>query len=277
MPTAFNNSPIREHSNEIDRYYDHDINVGGPIKKDKVWFFGTYRQQFNAVAQPNFTFDKTFDTKLWNAVGKVTYQVNQKNKFIGYYQWGQKEQPNRLPFATYTYTSPEQTFAQDSGSWVYKGEWNSTVSDKLYLEARYGDFGYYFPLITNSPDNFFWHDTGRAGLGRRAPEAAARSRSQAVQPARRPTSSTPRKGSHTFKFGARAAEGTVVGRLRVAPRRHEQHRADLQQRRLDAGDLRHPDRDLRGRHARGARLLDVAQRRSIRSARSSTTRGRSAR
>ena len=126
-----------------------------------MWFFGTYRKQFNAVAQPNFQFDKTFDTKLWNAVGKGTYQVNQKNKLIGYYQWGQKEQPNRLPFATYTYASPEQTFTQDSGSWVYKGEWNSTISDKLYLEARYGDFGYYFPLITNSPDNFFWHDTGR--------------------------------------------------------------------------------------------------------------------
>ena len=164
-------------------------------------------------------------------VGKGTYQVNQKNKLIGYYQWGQKEQPNRLPFATYTYASPEQTFTQDSGSWVYKGEWNGTISDKLYLEARYGDFGYYFPLITNSPDNFFWHDTGRADLGRRAPEAAARSRPQAVQPARPPTSSTPRKGSHTFKMGARDAEGAVVGRLRLAPRRHEQHRAGLQQRR----------------------------------------------
>ena len=75
-------------------------------------------------------------------------------------QWGQKEQPKRLPFATYTYTSAEQTFKQDSGSWVYKGEWNSTLSDKMYLEARYADFGYYFPLLTNSPDNFFWHDTG---------------------------------------------------------------------------------------------------------------------
>ena len=47
-------APIREHSNEIDRYYDHDINAGGPIKKDKLWCFGTYRKQFNAVAQPNF-------------------------------------------------------------------------------------------------------------------------------------------------------------------------------------------------------------------------------
>ncbi len=104
-PTAFNNSPIREHSNEIDRYRDMALNIGGPIVRDKVWWFGTYRTQFNAVAQPNFNFDSTFDTKLWNAVGKATYQANQKNKFVGYYQWGQKLQPTRLPFATYTYNS----------------------------------------------------------------------------------------------------------------------------------------------------------------------------
>src|SRR6188472_2488561 len=164
-PNAFNgtngSNAIREHSNEIDKYKDWDINAGGPMAKDKLWFFGTYRRQNNAVAQPSFLFDKTFDTLLWNAVGKVTYQMNQKNKLIGYYQWGQKEQPNRLPESTYTYASPEQTLKQLSGSWVYKAEWNGTISDKLYLEARYGDFGYYFPLSTNSPDNFFWHDTGR--------------------------------------------------------------------------------------------------------------------
>ena len=201
MPTAFNNSPIREHSNEIDRYYDHDINAGGPIVKDKIWFFGTYRQQFNAVAQPNFQFDKTFDTLLWNAVGKATYQVNQKNKLIGYYQWGQKEQPNRLPFATYTYASPEQTLAQVSGSWVYKAEWNGTVSDKLYLEARYGDFGYYFPLSTNSPDNFFWHDTGRlVSEGAHQKQQLDRDRKQYTGAATYFLDTA--KGSHTFKFGA---------------------------------------------------------------------------
>jgi hypothetical protein len=149
-PTAFNNSPIREHSNEIDRYYDWALNVGGPVVKDKVWWFGTYNKQFNAVAQPNFNFDSTFDTQLWNAVGKGTYQANQKNKFIGYYQWGQKLQPTRLPFGTAIYQSAGPTFKQDSGSWVWKGEWNGTISDKLYVEARFGDFGYYFPTIANS-------------------------------------------------------------------------------------------------------------------------------
>jgi hypothetical protein len=200
VPTAFNNSPIREHSNEIDKYYDHDINAGGPIAKDKIWYFGTYRVQKNAVAQPNFQFDKTFDTKLWNAVGKVTYQMNQKNKFIGYYQWGQKEQPNRLPFATYTYASPKQTFAQDSGSWVYKAEWNSTVSDKIYLEARYGDFGYYFPLFTNSDETFFWHDTGAlVSEGAHQNQQLDRDRKQYNLAATYFLDTS--KGSHTFKLG----------------------------------------------------------------------------
>jgi hypothetical protein len=157
-------TPIRAHSNEIDRYYDTAINIGGPIKRDKLWWFGTYRTQFNAVAQPNFEFDKTFDTKLWNAVGKTTYQANQNNKLIGYYQWGQKLQPNRLPFGTAIYKSEGPTFKQDSGSWVWKGEWNGTISDQLYVEARVGSFGYYFPTIANSDEDYFWRDSGTLAI-----------------------------------------------------------------------------------------------------------------
>jgi hypothetical protein len=203
-PTAFGgtngSNAIRQHSNEIQKYYDHDINAGGPIVKDKAWFFGTYREQFNAVAQPNFLFDSTFNTKLWNAVGKTTYQINQKNKLIGYFQWGQKEQPNRLPFANYTYASPEQTFRQDSGSWVYKGEWNSTINDKFYLEARFGDFGYYFPLLTNSPDNFFWHDSG-ASVSEGSHQVQQLDRDRKQYNIATTYFLDTAKGSHTFKIG----------------------------------------------------------------------------
>jgi hypothetical protein len=155
---------IRPHSNEIQKYHDFNIDAGGPIKKDKVWWYGSYRSQFNAVEQPNFLFNATFDTKLWNPSGKVTYQLNQNNKFIGYYQWGQKIQPNRLPFSTYTYTRPDDTWRQDSGSWVWKGEWNGTVSNNLYLEARYGDFGYYFPLYAYDEGTYYRRDTGALTL-----------------------------------------------------------------------------------------------------------------
>ena len=85
-PVAQGGFGLRAGSNEMDTYYDTAINAGGPIKKDKIWWFGTYRTQKNAVGQPLFLFDKTFETKLWNPVGKLTYQATQNNKFIGYYQ-----------------------------------------------------------------------------------------------------------------------------------------------------------------------------------------------
>jgi hypothetical protein len=159
VPTAFNGRPIRAGSNEIENYRDFNINVGGPIKRDKIWWYFSHRDQKNAVNLPNFGFDGTFDTRLWNPSGKVTYQMSQNNKLIGYYQWGQKIQPNRLWNSGYTYASPDFTRNQDSGSWVYKGEWNGTLSDNLYVEARYGEFGYYFPLIGYT-DEPWRHDTG---------------------------------------------------------------------------------------------------------------------
>ncbi len=195
---------VRKGGNEIDKYYDTAINMGGPIVKDKLWWFGTYRQQSNAVAQPTFQgalAGKTFDTKLWNPIGKVTYQANQNNKIIGYYQWGQKLQPNRLPFGTYTYTAEEQTNKQDSGSWVYKAEWNSTISDKLYFETRYGEFGYYFPLSANGSAGYFWRDSGQEVLdGTHQQWQLDRQRKQITASATYfvDTSSL---GTHTFKFG----------------------------------------------------------------------------
>ncbi len=182
------------------RYYDVNVNVGGPIKKDKVWWHFSWRRQFNAVEQPLFTFDQSFDTWNQNPSAKVTYQVNQKNKIIGYYQWNMKEQPNRLPIAGYTYTDPSQTSRQVSPSWVYKAEWNGTVSDRLYLEARWGDFGYYDPRYSNSDEEYFWRDTTQLVLtGAHAESQTDRDRKQLTGAA---TYFLDTKfGSHTFKFG----------------------------------------------------------------------------
>ena len=70
--------------------------MGGPIVKDKVWGFFAYLNQRNSVAAPpaGVILDGTpFDTKLFNYTGKGTYQLNQNNKFIGYLQYGTKQQP----------------------------------------------------------------------------------------------------------------------------------------------------------------------------------------
>jgi hypothetical protein len=199
-PTSQGGYGFRPGSNEMDHYYDTNFNVGGPIKKDKAWFNVAWRRQFNAVQQPLFQFDKTFDTWNQNPSAKVTYQLNQKNKIIGYYQWNMKDQPNRLPLVGYTYTSPSQTVAQHSPSWVYKGEWNGTLSDRLYIEARWGDFGYYDPRIENSDDDYFWRDSTALVLtGAHAESQTDRDRKQTTGAATYFLDT--KHGSHTIKFG----------------------------------------------------------------------------
>jgi Carboxypeptidase regulatory-like domain len=161
-----NTSGIRDGSNELVTYRDTNLNVGGPLKVDKTWWYFSYRNQKSAVNQPNFVgalASKTFDTGIWNASGKTTYQANKTNKLIGYYHWQNKTQPTRLPRTTVTYNDIGQTWKQISGSWIYKGEWNSTLSNNMYAEARYGVFGYYFPLFANSDTTEYQViDTARA-------------------------------------------------------------------------------------------------------------------
>jgi len=136
---------IREGGNEIETYRDFNVNLGGPIAKDKLWWFFSYRDQFNGVNQVNFLFDKDFQTTLQNVTGKGTYQLNPKHKVTGYLQFGRKYQPNRTQDNTFTYASPDYTRSQDSWSWVWKGEWNYLINDRAYFELRAGNFGYFFP------------------------------------------------------------------------------------------------------------------------------------
>jgi len=158
-PTAFGGNPLVPHGNEAVAYADFNIDGGGPIKRDRVWWFASYRRQSQAVRLVNLQFDETFDTRLFNPSGKVTVQANTRHKFIGYYQWGQKLQPYRTWNSTYVFRSPDDTEKQDNGTWIGKGEWNGSLTNSLYVEARYGWYGFYFPLVGYS-DAPFRQDQG---------------------------------------------------------------------------------------------------------------------
>jgi hypothetical protein len=191
---------LRAGSNELLRYYDVNINVGGPFKRDKAWWHFAWRKQFNAVEQPLFNFDSEFETWNTNPSFKATYQLNQNHKLIGYYQWNMKIQPTRLSQGTYTYDSIGPTVRQESPSWVWKGEWNGTLSDKLFVEARFGDFGYYDIRRANSEEDYYWRDSARLiHTGAAAESQNDRDRKQLTGAATYFLDT--KMGSHTFKFG----------------------------------------------------------------------------
>jgi hypothetical protein len=150
------NTAIREDGNRLTSYDNLNIGLGGPLMRDRIWAYYAYLNQQNSVAAPptgSFLDGTPFDTKLFNHTGKVTYQLNQANRFIGYLQHGTKQQPNRTDSNTGlppVHVTGDSTTLQDSPSWVYKGEWNGTIGQNMFAEFRAGQFGYNFGLISNT-------------------------------------------------------------------------------------------------------------------------------
>jgi outer membrane receptor protein involved in Fe transport len=126
-------------------FWEVHTDLGGPIMKDKAWFYGAYNQfhinkQVSGVAQSVAT-----DLGLFNNyTGKGTIKANQNNTIIGYGQWGRKQKPFRN---LSTLVPPESILAQDSWSAMYKGEWQSVLSNRAFLDVNVGRFTLAWPMV----------------------------------------------------------------------------------------------------------------------------------
>src|SRR5262245_26685939 len=126
------------------KFWEGHTDVGGPVKKDRLWYFGAYNhfkidKQISGVPRNIATDLGIFD----NLTTKETYKASQKDTIIGYYQYGRKQKPNRGLSVT---VSPEAAQLQDSWSWVIKGEHQRVWSSRLFTDLKVNLFGYDFPL-----------------------------------------------------------------------------------------------------------------------------------
>jgi len=149
--------------NRLESYHDLNGDIGGYLKKDKLWWYGSLREQNIKVSLPNFPV-KAFETGLRNVTGKVTYALSQNNKLTGYGQWGRKSQPNRLDtFAVGAtaarHTSEESTWQQLYWGHTYKTGFESVLSDNTFMEIRGGQFRYIWPNFRYS-DSPAYQDIG---------------------------------------------------------------------------------------------------------------------
>lgn len=134
-------------------YYDPNISAGGPIKRDKVWYFGSVRNQRTGRTQSGFPVEEPSDfefvTKLQNGTYKVTYALTPNNKIGHYLQMGRKVQPHRDASSTSYFNS---VYFQDSISYASNIDWNSVVSPSFFFNTRLATFGYNWPNLPYSAD-----------------------------------------------------------------------------------------------------------------------------
>jgi hypothetical protein len=141
-------------TNRMNRYYDVNVDAGGYILKDKLWWYGSVRNQQIDVRYTNYPVG-IFTTKLHNLSAKGTYTLSSNHRIVAYTQWGRKQQPTRLD--TYLigssaaiHTTTDSTWNQKYWGEVSKVEWNAVFSDRAVLELRGGIFAYDWPNHRNS-------------------------------------------------------------------------------------------------------------------------------
>ncbi len=83
----------------VDRYNDFNWQFGGPIRRDKLWFFYSGREQHVGVQAIGFADDAgnpvPFYTDLRNHSFKINTKLSRANELIGFYSYNFKVQPYR--------------------------------------------------------------------------------------------------------------------------------------------------------------------------------------
>ncbi len=80
-PGAAGPRAIDPGNNKFTRYNDVSLDLGGPILRDKLWFYGAYGYNYSGLFIPGFISEETgeqveYFTRLDNPTLKLTYQMN---------------------------------------------------------------------------------------------------------------------------------------------------------------------------------------------------------
>jgi hypothetical protein len=142
-------------SNSIARYRAFHADAGGPIKKDKIWWFWAMRNINSDLNLIGFTNAQTglpqiARTTLQNQTAKLSYQINSKNTLSYTMQWDKKYQPHVVTAANAAFVNTDSVPIQDNPEWVQSLVLNSAISPRATLEVRFGEFGWKFPRVARA-------------------------------------------------------------------------------------------------------------------------------
>ena len=134
--------------NKFTRYNDFSADLGGPILRDKLWFYAAYGHNYSGLFIPGFISERTgeqveYFTRLDNPTLKLTYQMSQNNKFELSQQFNRKWQPYRNASAFLPLEATQNQIAWTAIGPAFK--WTRIVNQNMTFDAGVNRSGYWWP------------------------------------------------------------------------------------------------------------------------------------
>ena len=192
--------------------FDVSTSLGGPIRKDTLWFFGAFRDVGNRnIVANSFMPDGSpgiFDQTVQNITGRITWQVSPKNKISAYNDRAFKTLHRELA----PLTEPSKAAGGRSPVLYYTAalKWTSPVTNRLMLEAGWGasvqsrNTGTYQPGVRHVRDTPAWYaNASRQDLVTGIRTVASAGETNTIEQLFTwMTSASYVTGSHTIKVGS---------------------------------------------------------------------------
>ena len=137
-------------ADSIDQISDYGAELGGPLVKDKLWFWGAYGKNDIRLRRLSQTRDKTL-LKNWNA--KLNWQAGPNDMVSFFFNNGAKVKLGRSPGVA---TNEPDSILWNQGNFypeedcplacglhgLFKLDWNHTFSPNFFMNAKYAYYGW---------------------------------------------------------------------------------------------------------------------------------------
>ncbi len=118
--------------NKVLRLHDYSFSLGGPIKRDTLWFFSSVRYQQGDTQAQDITYPEDNRAKTLSA--RLTWQPQTKNKFTFFYEDTKKTKGHEAPAPLVAEEAANMRPGQHHYH-VGQAKWTSTVSPRLLVDA----------------------------------------------------------------------------------------------------------------------------------------------
>jgi Carboxypeptidase regulatory-like domain/TonB dependent receptor-like, beta-barrel len=123
----------------VDLLYYSNVAIGGPIKRDRLWFFGSYGNNGNDNIVSNSFYPDgrpgIYDQRIKNYTARLTWQLNAKNKLTVFDDYVTKYLGH--DFTSGVDVATASTIRPPKQKYTATVKWTSTLSNRLLLETGF--------------------------------------------------------------------------------------------------------------------------------------------